>query len=149
MNIIEQDILEIEKGIVCHQVNCKGVMGAGLALQIRRKYPQLYAEYSIRCYSQNGLLGNVTIYEANENLIIVNMFSQYDYGRENKLYTNYHAFEKCLRQISDLHSCNKDLNIYFPFKIGCGLARGNWKEISSLINFYIPNAIICKRKGDK
>ena len=29
------DILHTEADVICHQVNCKGVMGAGLAKQIR------------------------------------------------------------------------------------------------------------------
>ena len=31
------DILEAEEKIICHQTNCLGIMGAGLALQIARK----------------------------------------------------------------------------------------------------------------
>ena len=35
------------KVIVCHQVNCKGVMGAGLAKQIRDTCPGVFDSY--RC----------------------------------------------------------------------------------------------------
>ena len=28
--------------LVCHQVNCRGVMGSGLALQIRERYPVVF-----------------------------------------------------------------------------------------------------------
>ena len=38
MKIIEKNILTIEKGIVCQQVNCQGVMGAGLAKSIKEKF---------------------------------------------------------------------------------------------------------------
>ena len=31
------DILHTEADVICHQVNCKGVMGAGLAKQIRNQ----------------------------------------------------------------------------------------------------------------
>ena len=34
-----------EDTIICHQVNCKGVMGAGLAKQIRDKWPVVFDEY--------------------------------------------------------------------------------------------------------
>lgn len=30
---------------ICQQVNCRGVMGAGLALKIRRKWPVVYQQY--------------------------------------------------------------------------------------------------------
>ena len=34
MKIINGNILDITEGVIVHQVNCKGVMGAGLALQM-------------------------------------------------------------------------------------------------------------------
>lgn len=32
--------------IICHQVNCLGIMGAGLAKQIREKFPCVYQMYN-------------------------------------------------------------------------------------------------------
>ena len=40
-NILESFNIDI----LCHQVNCQGVMGAGLAKQIRSKYPEVYEQY--------------------------------------------------------------------------------------------------------
>ena len=33
-----------EDTVICHQVNCCGVMGAGLAKQIRDKWPVVFDE---------------------------------------------------------------------------------------------------------
>lgn len=43
------DILHTEADVICHQVNCKGVMGAGLAKQIRN---QLLSEEQYRTYQE-------------------------------------------------------------------------------------------------
>ena len=32
-----------------HGCNCQGSMGAGIATGFRDRYPQMYAEYRIRC----------------------------------------------------------------------------------------------------
>ena len=56
------NILNTKCNIICQQVNCKGVMGAGLALQIRRKWTIVYKDYKQYCNSANkynNLLGNV------------------------------------------------------------------------------------------
>ena len=45
MKIIYGDILNITEGIIRQQVNCMGVMGSGLAKQIRNKYPRVYQKY--------------------------------------------------------------------------------------------------------
>lgn len=34
-----------EDTVICHQVNCCGVMGAGLAKQIRDKWPVVFDEF--------------------------------------------------------------------------------------------------------
>ncbi|WP_411668007.1 hypothetical protein [Bacillus subtilis] len=38
IKIIQGDLLEAKENIIAHQVNCKGVMGSGIALQIKKKY---------------------------------------------------------------------------------------------------------------
>ena len=43
------NLLNIRSGVICHQVNCIGAMGAGLALQIRNKWPIVYEKYKEDC----------------------------------------------------------------------------------------------------
>jgi O-acetyl-ADP-ribose deacetylase (regulator of RNase III) len=45
MQHVKGNILNVEQGVICQQVNCKLIMGAGLAKQIRNKWPQVYTEY--------------------------------------------------------------------------------------------------------
>ena len=45
----ECDIFDSGADIICHQVNCQGVMGSGLAKQIRERYPIVYEEYKKWC----------------------------------------------------------------------------------------------------
>jgi hypothetical protein len=49
LKTIEGDLLDIEEGLICHQVNTCGVFNAGLAKQIRIKYPIVFGCYSKRC----------------------------------------------------------------------------------------------------
>lgn len=39
---------------ICQQVNCKGVMGAGLAMQICIQWPVVYRRYLEFCYGNDG-----------------------------------------------------------------------------------------------
>lgn len=152
MKEIYGDILDIETGWICHQVNLKGVAGGGLAKQIRDKYPFWYKEYHNDCLEHKFILGDCSWFEIvsnfkdNENLAICNMFAQEGFGTDKK-YTNYYAFAQCLSIIKD--SLSEDIKIYFPYKIGCGLGGGNWKIISEMIETAIPDAIIVKMKKEK
>lgn len=137
------DILKITTGVICQQVNCQGVMGCGIALAIRRKWPEVYTSY--RRYYMNAGLGKALPVRIDENLYVVNLFAQDRYGRE-KRHTDYDALVLCLINLLLWKSENcSDLNIYFPYKIGCSNAGGDWDIVKSLINIVIPGAIIIKK----
>ena len=122
-----------KKLIIVHQVNCKGVMGAGFAKQVRDRYPELYMQYRIMCQSATSkdLLGKIMIYEA-EDKIIVNMFSQDDYGNGVQQ-TDYEAMDKALNTLRTIYP--KDI-IIAPYKIGCGLGGGEWSVVSKILQKY-------------
>jgi len=140
--LIKKDILSIEKGIICHQVNAQGVMGAGLAAQIKMKYPIVYRDY-IDAYNKGKLeLGSVIISKINDNLFVLSLVGQLNYGRGRK-FTDYNALKKAFLKVKKAQEITK-LDVYLPYKIGCGLGGGSWNIVKSLIERYIPNAKICK-----
>lgn len=119
---------------LCHQVNCMGRMGSGIAKTVREKFPNVYAEYIRLCNSKditpNSLLGTTQFVKCGVK-IIANLFSQRDYGYDGKQYTNYDAFRRCLRYIQA--NAPAGSSIAFPYKIGCGLGGGKWEIILAII----------------
>jgi len=142
MQIIKGDILKVKYGIVCHQVNCKGKMGAGIALAIRKKWPVVYKDYIENYRAGNLILGTVIISTIiPHELLIANLCGQFNYGRKG-IYTNYNAVETCLKHVNEINTTG--LPIYIPHKMGCALAGGNWNIVSDIIEKTIPTAIIIK-----
>lgn len=129
--IVSGSVLDASEDIICQQVNCRGVMGKGLGLQIRVKYPEVYYTYLIHCqknkYSKN-LLNTVLFVNTRNNKTIANIFSQYDYGT-NKRYTDYDALKEGLQLIK-----SKNKSIAIPYGMGCGLGGGNWDTVYDIIN---------------
>jgi len=140
MKIIEGNLLEIEKGVMVHQVNCQKIAGAGLALQIRNKWPQWYKDFILY---PNPHLGNVQLFHVREELWIANLYAQDRYGKDGKCYTDYQAFGVCLKWIRDNLYFHGQM-FYFPYKIGCGWAGGDWNIISGLIEKELPEAMIVR-----
>ena len=106
---------------ICQQVNCRGVMGAGLALKIRRKWPVVYQQY-MEIPAWKEFLGSYQKVRVEPNIHVVNLFGQNNYGLGERQ-TNYAAFATAL--FTFMRDCSKiapEATIRIPSSIGCGLA---------------------------
>jgi O-acetyl-ADP-ribose deacetylase (regulator of RNase III) len=148
MNIIEKDILTVERGIICQQVNCQIVMGSGLAMAIRDKWPIVYEDYINDCLKYKNdfeRLGLTEYVKVGDKLFICNIFGQLYYGYDRKKrYTDYSALNTAFRDIAQEKDQLGKLDIYFPFNFGCDRGGADWNIVSKMIEFYFPDAIICK-----
>lgn len=118
--------------VICHQVNCKGVMGSGLAKQVREKYPQVFEEYKKKCHDYGSMnLGDCQWLFVGHSRFIANIFGQDSYGRD-RCYTDYVALHKAFDSLYKLTGSNVVVRI--PYKIGCGLGGGNWNVVQDMIN---------------
>lgn len=151
------DLLESRCNVICHQVNCEGAMGSGIAKQIRERYPQVYETFRRTFESFNNTLGSIDVIlvqdftnkQIEDDLhrrFIINCYSQLNYNRhgETKCHTQYNAFVECLRKLKrelvdyiGAHTMDdgaiKKFTIGFPDHIGCGLAGGNWDIVKNII----------------
>lgn len=135
VNYVKGNLLDSDCDYICHQVNCQGVMGSGIARQIRERWPEVYEHY-MEFYSHwedpYNQLGEIDIVDLNNShQHVVNMYSQCSYGYDGQRYTSYDAFAYALEAIRQSTSYNDSIG--FPKNIGCGLGGGNWKVISALI----------------
>jgi O-acetyl-ADP-ribose deacetylase (regulator of RNase III) len=55
--VVDGDLLDQKTDVIAHQVNCLGVMGAGVALQIKNKWPEVYEGYKNFCHDELNRLG--------------------------------------------------------------------------------------------
>lgn len=128
IKIVKGDILESKENIICHQVNEDCVMGGGLALQIARTYPKVEKEYQEFCKrfdDKKMLYGQYQICQIGKRKYIANCFTQREFN------TNLKDIRLVFSGL--LESCKLNgLSICVPYKYGCGIANGNWEEVSKL-----------------
>lgn len=137
---INGNILDAPENIIVHQVNCKGVMGAGLAKQLVREYPLILGPYKQMCNTKGeGCLGEAQLIQVSalppksNHKFVANLFGQNNYGRiPDIVYTDYIAFGKALNQIKQF-AIEHNFSVAIPYGIGCGLANGNWGIIEPII----------------
>jgi len=124
---IKKDITTVGRGVIAHGVNCQHVMGSGVALAIKTKYPIIYDWYMIAPRGEE-MLGTAQVIEVGEvadNLFVSNCYTQLCYGRNGK-FANVEAVEHSLRET--LVACDwYNLDLFLP-KIGAGRGGLNWEE---------------------
>lgn len=138
--ILEQqgDLLAVNRGILVHGCNAQGVMGGGIALAIRRKWPEVFREYRNR-YNLNGLkLGQlIPVVVASDParkpvIIVANAITQQYFGRDQgSCYVDYAALERAFVAVRQL-ALDYALPVHFPL-IGCGLGGGKWEDVAPCI----------------
>lgn len=133
VKIISGNLLDAKEDYICHQVNCQGVMGSGVAKAIRYKWPEVFTEYkSYIDMHFDTPLGSVCYASINNsNQVVANMFAQSSYGYDGKRYTSYDAFCNCLSVMS--RDIPKSKTIAFPYKIGSDRGGANWNIIYTMI----------------
>lgn len=138
MKLIEGNILDSGKDIVVQQVNARGLMGSGLALQIMKRYPSVKKEYVTYRHEQlklglkdEDLLGHVNYVDTYDGTIIANIFGQLDIRKgthDKTVYTKKEALLSGIRQVRDKAE-EMNFSVAIPTYIGCGLAGGDWEDI--------------------
>jgi O-acetyl-ADP-ribose deacetylase (regulator of RNase III) len=136
------DITTVTSGVIVQGVNCQGVMGKGLALDIRTKYPIVHENYKhfmdkwfeehrkIPGTRSADLLGLVKYVMVSPHLIVANAFTQDTYGKDGRKYVSYDAVEQCLRHIRVAIDPNTVINM--PL-LGCGYGGGDWDVIQIFV----------------
>lgn len=132
MQTVRKDITTVTEGIVVHQVNLMGKMGAGLAYQVRNTWPVVYDAYVKAIVDGSLDLGDAHMVPVSEKLIVVNLVGQRHFRPLGVRHTNYIAVGQGLTAVRKL-ATHTGLLVYIPYKMGCGLGGGDWDVVQALI----------------
>lgn len=134
--------------VIAQQANCFNTMGAGIAAQIKSQYYEAYALDQKTIKGDKNKLGTFNITK-NTTPKVANLYSQYHYYPRDKVHTDYNALTSSLDKLLIFMTENNLHSIGLPYKIGCGLAGGDWKIVNKIIEdaankydkiqFYIVN----------
>ena len=138
IKIIKGDIFETAADIRINTVNCVGVMGAGVALAFKNKYPEMFRDYKIDCKAGKVKPGHLHVWN---NLLgdwIIN-FPTKRHWREPSRYEDIEAGLKALRNyLIEQTKKHKNLRIALP-ALGCGHGGLDWKRVSHMIRKHLSD----------
>ncbi len=135
--------------VIAHQTNCAGVMGAGIAKQIREQLltSNEYNKYVNTCKERGSdLLGKTQLLEAPDGRIIANCFGENVPTGKGKD-TDYDALMHAVAKVRNYAKVS-DLTVGVPGLLGCGLAGGEWHIVRDMLYKLFskdddPDLIIC------
>lgn len=151
----DKKLFGISEGIICQQVNCCGVMNAGLAKIIKTQYPQVeeafYDNYKKSTNSQNrnckchfNQLGSFQLVALDKpfqpvrnsdntamidnGIYVANIYSQDFYGNPSKTGKVYTKLDSLINSIKTIAAFSS-LPVYVPYHIGCGFGGEKWENV--------------------
>lgn len=125
MKYIYSDITNEMSGLIIQGCNTRGVMGSGLALAIKNKWPEVYTAYRNHPQGKEQL-GEVQFISISDGLYVGNCWTQEFYGNDGKVYADKNAVRAALDKAFDFCSQYK-LELKSP-KIAAGLGGLSWEE---------------------
>ena len=114
-------------------VNVVGVMGKGIALAFKKRYPEMFEEYRQRCNDDHLDIGKLHLYKASDHWIL-NFPTKHHYRGKSRL----EYIEAGLCTLRDNYAEWGITSIAMP-ALGCGLGGLNWSEVRALIEDYLRN----------
>lgn len=139
------DLLATTDPFIAHGCNSYGKMGAGVALQIAKRYPWVAEklrttyEWHVGFKTFQGGLPAGEVYEYAQRdapYRILNIITQVTYGRKGK-HVSYDALDKAFASVKGIVN-GQPLSI--P-RIGAGLGGGAWPIVEAIINHHIKSPV--------
>lgn len=120
-------IFKLNTRVIVNPVNCVGVMGSGLALQFKNKYPDYFIDYKNKCDEGFGI-GELHYY--NIPRTICSFPTKVHWKDKSKLEYIEIGLIRLKEDIISHGGINGGIAI--P-KLGCGLGGLDWRDVKSLI----------------
>lgn len=128
LNFVQGDLFDIQSDIRVNTVNCVGVMGAGVALAFKQRYPEMFKEYRDDC--KIGLVkpGKMHVWKSLAGDWVINFPTKRDW-RDPSRYEDIDAGLDDLRVYLDSVG---PVSVALP-ALGCGHGGLDWSRVSEMI----------------
>ena len=131
-NLIEA-LRDGEVEYLVHQCNCFCAMGAGIALQLAKRWPEVREADNRTARGDKNKMGTFGLVPVGHQKVVVNLYGQYG-ASASEIQTDYTSLREGLQRFNNLmwtiHEHRPVVGI--PL-IGAGLGGGDWGVISKII----------------
>lgn len=117
-----------------HGVNCRGLMGAGVAATVRRRFPDGYREYRELCLIGRLRPGGAHVWAPPgwDGPVLVNLASQDRPGPDARLDWLRDALAAAAPVLADLATAGRVRRLVLP-RISCGIGGLTWRQVRPVV----------------
>jgi hypothetical protein len=138
---------------IAHCCNCKGVMGSGIALEIKNRIPSAYAAYKQYETAYGLNLGSVSSCDPEYHLLgqpdfvyqehqVYNLHAQWEYGY-GKRQVDYEALYIALETVKTVMNKRQQKILGVPYKMACDRAGGDWRIVNAMLeSLFEPDRLL-------
>ena len=126
------DMFDLVVDIRVNTVNCVGVMGAGVALAFKTRYPTMFRAYKEACDAGEVKPGSLHVWRTSTEWIL--NFPTKRHWRDGSRYEDVEAGLEALRTYLD--SLGRHARVVLP-ALGCGHGGLDWSRVSRLIEHHL------------
>lgn len=139
LKFVTGDFFDFDADIMVNTVNCVGIMGAGVALAFKNKYPVMFNYYAEQCKAGEIRPGKPAVW-LNRDMIskdieIINFPTKDDWRKPSE----YSYIEEGLLWLSIYLNDKEGKTITLP-ALGCGHGGLEWDKVKALIEKYLKNS---------
>lgn len=127
----DQSIFDSESQVITNTVNCHGVMGKGIALEFKSRFPKMFADYKQRCVREEVKPGVPYLWEGDGQMIL--NFPSKNHWRNN---SRIEWIEQGLAWIRENYDRLGISTLAIP-PVGCGNGGLYWGDVQALVEKYL------------
>ncbi len=113
---------------LAHGCNCAGAMGKGIAVEFRRRFPEMFSEYKRRCQDGSFELGDIFVWKTHD-VTVFNLGTQKSWRTKASLA----ALESAVAKMVEFADHQGIRRIGVP-RIGAGLGGLDWNEVKPVLH---------------
>jgi len=121
IEVMTGDLFESGAQTLVNTVNCVGVMGKGIALGFKKRFPDMFEDYVIRCEQNEVSLGRPYLYKSLALPWVLNFPTKDHWRSVAKLDSIIHGLEYLLKYYKDWGIAS----LAVP-PLGCGEGQLEW-----------------------
>ena len=130
----ETTVFNTSAQTVVNTVNCVGVMGAGIALEFRLRYPEMFRDYAIRCEKGAVMIGRPYLYRDAKSPWIMNFPTKKHWKNPSRI----DWIEDGLKYFVVNYKKANISSIAFS-QLGCGKGNLDWHDVKPVMEKYLTD----------